>query len=67
MGYIAKALAQIGKGESEKAIRVFDLAFRICSPNESNFLLLIKVCDPFTWQVFHTISIRDLGHYHMRG
>jgi hypothetical protein len=52
MGYIAKALAQIGKGESEKAMQVFDLAFGNCNPIESNLLLLIKVCDP--WQIFHT-------------
>ena len=56
MGYIAKAraLAQIGLGEPEKAMEVFDLAFRNCNPNESNLLLLIKVCDPFTWQVSNT-------------
>ena len=54
MGYIAKALAQIGKGEPEKAMEVFDLAFGNCNPNESNLLLLIKVRDTFTWQVSHT-------------
>jgi tetratricopeptide (TPR) repeat protein len=42
MGYITKALAQIGKGEPEKAMRVFDLAFGNCNPIESNLLLLIK-------------------------
>jgi hypothetical protein len=45
MGYIAKALAQIGNGEPEKAMQVFDLAFRNCNPIESNLLLLVKVCD----------------------
>ena len=45
MGYIAKALAQIGKGEPKKAVRTFDLAFGNCNPNESNLLLLVKVCD----------------------
>jgi hypothetical protein len=50
MGYITKALAQIGKGEPEKAMRVFDLAFGNCNPIESNLLLLIKVCD--LWQFF---------------
>ena len=44
MGYTAKALAQIGKGESEDAMQVLDLAFRNCNPNESHLLLLIKVC-----------------------
>ena len=48
MGHIAKALAQIGMDEPEKATQVFDLAFGNCNPNESNLLLLIKVCDLFT-------------------
>ena len=53
MGHIAKALAQIGMGEPEKAMQVFDLAFGDCDPNESNFLLLIKVCNSSTWHVYH--------------
>ena len=53
LGYIANALAEIGKGETEKAVEEFDLAFGNCNPNENNLLLLIKVCDPFTRQVFH--------------
>jgi hypothetical protein len=32
-------------------MQVFDLAFGNCNPNESNLLLLIKVCDPYVWQV----------------
>ncbi|KAH0825681.1 hypothetical protein J3R83DRAFT_10898 [Lanmaoa asiatica] len=40
--YIAKALAQIGMGESEKVVQVFDLAFANCDPDESTLLLLIK-------------------------
>ena len=44
MGYTAKALAQIGKGEPEEAMQVLDLAFRNCNPNESHLLLLVKVC-----------------------
>ena len=43
IGYIVQALAQIGMGEPEKAVEVFDLAFGKCDPNESNLLLLIKV------------------------
>ncbi|KAF8549449.1 hypothetical protein OG21DRAFT_1447848 [Imleria badia] len=42
MSYIAKALAQIGKGEPEEALQVFDLVFGDCNPKESNLLLLIK-------------------------
>ena len=53
MGHITKALAQIGKGEPEKAMQVFDLVFGNCHSNESNLLLLIKVCNPLTWHVYH--------------
>lgn len=45
MGYIAKALALVGKGEPEEAAQIFDLTFGNCNPSESNLLLLIKVCD----------------------
>ena len=51
MGYTAKALAQIGKGEPEDAMQVLDLAFRNCNPNESHLLLLVKVCSSNPWQV----------------
>ena len=47
MGYITKALAQIGMGQPEEAMQVFDLAFGNCNPKESNLLLLVKVCGPF--------------------
>ncbi|KAF8552132.1 hypothetical protein OG21DRAFT_1498629 [Imleria badia] len=42
MGYIVKALAQIGKGEPDDVMQVFDLAFGNCNPKESNLLLLVK-------------------------
>ncbi|KAF8550860.1 TPR-like protein [Imleria badia] len=42
MGYISKALAQIGMGEPEEAMSVFDLAFANCNPKDSSLLLLIK-------------------------
>ena len=47
MGYIAKAVAQIGLGDPEKAMQVFDLGLANCNPDESNLLLLIKVSDPY--------------------
>ncbi|KAF8552779.1 hypothetical protein OG21DRAFT_1511030 [Imleria badia] len=50
MGYIAKALAQIGKGEHKEGIRIFDLAFANCNPKESNLLLLIKTIVLFVAQ-----------------
>jgi hypothetical protein len=64
MGYIAKALAQIGMGEPEEAMQVFDLAFGNCNPKESNLLLLIKVCDPYAWQVSDTAKrLCHLDHH----
>ena len=54
MGYITKALAQIGMGQSEEAMRIFDLGFANGNPKESNLLLLIKVCDPCKSQVSDT-------------
>ena len=47
VGYIAKVLAKIKMGEPEKVVQVFDLAFANCNPDESNLLLLIKVCGPY--------------------
>ena len=47
MGYITKALAQIGMGQPEEAMQIFDLAFGNCNPKESSLLLLIKVCNPY--------------------
>ncbi|KAF8547589.1 hypothetical protein OG21DRAFT_1527056 [Imleria badia] len=57
MGHIAKALAQIGKGEPEEAMEVFDLVFGRCNPNESNLLLLIKKCDTAISRVHDLISV----------
>ena len=45
MAHIVKVLAQIGIGDTEEALKAFDLAFRNCNPKESDLLLLIKVCD----------------------
>ena len=67
MGYITKVLAQIGKGEPEKAVQVFDLAFGSCNPNESNLLLLIKVCIHLHGTFIMQLSIRDQGHHFIRG
>ena len=52
MGYIVKALAQIGRGEAEEAIQAFDLAFTNSSPHETSLLLLIKVRDHRTMAGF---------------
>ena len=42
-GYIAKAIARIGQGESQAGIRAFDLTFLHCSLKEIPFLFLIRV------------------------
>lgn len=44
IGYIAHAVAHIGNGEHESAMRIFDLVFSECTPSENRILLLIKVC-----------------------
>ncbi|KAH0839335.1 hypothetical protein J3R83DRAFT_17 [Lanmaoa asiatica] len=58
MGYIAKALAQIGMGEPEKAVQVFDLVFANCNPDESNVLLLIKAVVLFVARNYDTAISR---------
>ncbi|KAF8546790.1 WD40 repeat-like protein, partial [Imleria badia] len=42
IGYIANAVARIGNGDHESAIRVFDLVFTDGLATDNNFLLLIK-------------------------
>ena len=44
IGYIAHAIALVGNGEHESALRVFDLVFSESLPSENKFLLLIRVC-----------------------
>jgi hypothetical protein len=44
IGHIATAIARIGNGEHESAMRAFDLVFTDGLGTENNFLLLIKVC-----------------------
>ncbi|KAF8552129.1 hypothetical protein OG21DRAFT_1486431 [Imleria badia] len=70
MGYIAKALAQIGMGEPEDSMQSFDLVFGNCDPKEGNLLLLIKAimlfvarkCDTAISRVHDLIGVsRDDG------
>ncbi|KAH0826783.1 hypothetical protein J3R83DRAFT_5198 [Lanmaoa asiatica] len=42
IGYIAHAMARVGNGEHDSAMRVFDLVFTEGLPTENKFLLLIK-------------------------
>ena len=44
IGYIAHAIALVGNGEHESALRAFDLVFTEGLPNDNKFLLLIRVC-----------------------
>ena len=46
IGYIAKSIALIGKGEKHKAYRACDIAFDPFQPSCVRFLLLIKVRSP---------------------
>ncbi|KAF8550593.1 TPR-like protein [Imleria badia] len=60
MGYIAKAVAHIGKGEPEEAMQVFDLAFGNRNTNESNLLLLVQAISLFAARKYETaISLVD--------
>ncbi|KAF8427620.1 hypothetical protein L210DRAFT_3136383 [Boletus edulis BED1] len=58
MGYIAKALAQIGRGEPSEAMQVFDIALRSCDSRESNLLLLIKAVALFVAGKYDTAISR---------
>lgn len=43
IGYIANAVALLGQGNREGALRIFDLAFRVCEPRGSKLLSLLKM------------------------
>ena len=45
VGYVAKGVALVGKGEKDKGIRVCDISFRYFHSEHVSFLLLFKVCD----------------------
>ena len=44
IGYIAKSVAHVGKGEKNKAYRACDIAFERFHSSHVSFLLLVKVC-----------------------
>ena len=48
MGYIAKSVSLVGKGEKFAAYRACDTAFQHTHSTYVDFLLLIKVCIPCT-------------------
>ena len=65
MGYVVKALAQIGRDEADEAIQAFDLAFGNSNPHETSLLLLIKVCDPCTKAGFWYEPLSPRSGYHV--
>ena len=44
LGYIAKSIALVGKGEKHRGYRACDIAFEHFRSTHISFLLLIKVC-----------------------
>ncbi|KIK14226.1 hypothetical protein PISMIDRAFT_358713 [Pisolithus microcarpus 441] len=42
IGYIAMAITLLGQGDREGALRIFDLAFHDCKPDDIRFILLLK-------------------------
>ena len=44
LGYVAKSVALVGKGEKHKAYRACDTAFEYSDSSHVSFLLLVKVC-----------------------
>lgn len=42
IAHIAMAVALLGLGDSDGALRTFDLAFHVCELHEIRFLLLLK-------------------------
>jgi hypothetical protein len=58
LGYIAKSLALVGKGEKHEGLRVCDTAFEHLHSSHIAFLLLIKVCIHCTQTRFPLILLR---------
>ena len=48
IGYIAKSVTLVGKGEKHKAYRACDIAPEYFYPSRVRVLLLIKVCNPYS-------------------
>ena len=45
VGFVAKCVALIGKGEKDEGVRVCDISFQHFHSEHVTLLLLIKVCD----------------------
>lgn len=63
IGYIAKAMARVGQGESQAGIRAFDLTFMRCNLAEIPFLFLIRVRVPCARYLVPTNPKVYLVHY----
>ena len=64
IGYIAKSVALVGKGEKHKAYRACDIAFEHFHSEYISFLLLTKVCTAI-WLVPHCSY--SLGYHRVYG
>ena len=51
IGYIAKSMALVGKGDGHNAYRACDIAFERFHSSHVTFLLLIKVCIFLSWRI----------------
>ncbi|KAH0826723.1 hypothetical protein J3R83DRAFT_5127 [Lanmaoa asiatica] len=71
IGHIAKAMALIGKGEGEAAIRLFDLVFGYCGSDDNKILLIVKsiflfLCgrhDDASLRLQDIIAVHDISFY----
>ena len=65
IGYIAKSVALVGKGEIHKGYQACDIAFIHFHSSQLSFLLLIKVCIFRTW--FPLSCSYPLGYHRVYG
>ena len=66
VGYIAKSVALVGKGETHNAYRACDIAFEYFHSTHVTFLLLIKVC-PMHSSLVAFRSSYSLGDHRVYG
>ena len=67
VGYIAKGVALVGKGEKLKAYRACDIAFERFHSTHVTFLLLIKVCISCTHHLAALSYLYFLGYHRVYG
>ena len=67
IGYIAKSVALVGKGEKYDGYRACDIAFERFHSTHVSFLLLIKVCNPCTPSWLSLTCSYCLGRHRIYG